>query len=289
MFAMPGEKHGEFQIPCGQCVGCRLERSRQWAVRCVHESQLHVASSFVTLTYSDENLPFLNGLAYSHFQKFMKRLRKKFPRCRFFMCGEYGDNFGRPHYHALLFGVHFSDRTPWRMSSGGFQLYRSRLLESLWTLGNSEIGDVSFESAAYVARYCMKKVTGKGAVSSGGAGAERPVLGAYERLDMFGEIHQISSEFAHMSLKPGIGAGWIAKYKSDVYPEDVCVINGVKVKPPKYYLRYLQSLPGVESDLVEFERYKKGLEFQADNTPERLAVREVVARARLGLKRRSLE
>ena len=91
-------------VPCGQCIGCRLERSRQWAVRCIHEASLHEDNCFITLTYDDAHLPTDLSLNVSHFQKFMKRLRKRFGEgIRFFHCGEYGENFGRPHYHACLF------------------------------------------------------------------------------------------------------------------------------------------------------------------------------------------
>ena len=149
----------DLQVPCGQCVGCRLERSRQWALRCVHEASLHKENCFITLTYNDEHLPEHGHLIYRDFQLFMKRLRKRTGvRVRFYMCGEYGENFGRPHFHACLFGYNFPDLVRWK--AGKSTLYRSKLLESLWTDGYSSVGEVSFESAAYVARYILKKVTG---------------------------------------------------------------------------------------------------------------------------------
>ena len=177
---------GIVQVPCGRCIGCRLERSRQWAVRCVHEAQLHKDNCFITLTYSPENVPKDSSLHLEHFQKFMKRLRKYIftevqkvnflismmsvdtgrvigyvpsQGVRFFHCGEYGELLSRPHYHACLFGFDFSDKVLWS-TRGGVRLYRSKVLEKLWTFGFSTIGDVTFESAAYVARYCTKKITG---------------------------------------------------------------------------------------------------------------------------------
>ncbi len=105
-----GSSHVELQLPCGQCIGCRLERSRQWAVRCMHEASLYSFNSFVTLSYSPECLPSLDSLCVRDFQLFMKRLRKQFSKVRFFHCGEYGDDTRRPHYHALLFNLHFDDR-----------------------------------------------------------------------------------------------------------------------------------------------------------------------------------
>lgn len=154
----------DLQVPCGQCVGCRLERSRQWAVRCVHESQMHKENCFITLTYAPEHLPADQSLHYRDFQLFMKRLRKRFSGkvIRFYMCGEYGENFGRPHFHACLFGHNFDDLTLWKVQNKQ-KLYRSKTLEELWPFGHSSVGTVTFESAAYVARYIMKKVTGEAA------------------------------------------------------------------------------------------------------------------------------
>ena len=100
-----GDTIGNIKIPCGRCVGCRLERSRQWSVRIMHESQLHAENSFITLTYDDAHVPSDYSLRYPDFQKFMKRLRKHtgLP-IRYYMCGEYGETFSRPHFHSCIFG-----------------------------------------------------------------------------------------------------------------------------------------------------------------------------------------
>ncbi len=202
-------------IPCGQCIGCRLERSRQWAIRCVHEASLHEDNSFITLTYNDESLPWCRSICKTAVQKFWKRLRKQVGvRIRYFMCGEYGDKLSRPHYHACVFGYDFPDKEVWRVRDG-VKLYRSPLLESLWTKGFSTVGAVTFESAAYVARYILKKVTGKGA-----------------------SAHYVSKlpEATWMSRRPGIGKAWFEKFSSDVYPSDEVVLKGsIKCRPPKYY------------------------------------------------------
>lgn len=262
------------QLPCGQCVGCRLERSRQWAIRCMHEASMHEANAFVTLTYDQEH--FAPSLDYRDFQLFMKRARKELGPLRFYMCGEYGERTFRPHFHALLFGVGFLDRYQWRKSASGFPLFRSPILEELWTAGSSEIGDVSFESAAYVARYVMKKVTGPASESH------------YKRvLPSTGEVVDVVPEFTRMSLKPGIGRKWIEKFYTDVYPEDGVLVNGMKCKPPRYYdgvFSYFR-----QSDDVEFNRFERALLTKEDSSPERLAVREKVARARLGFKHRDVE
>ena len=102
----------QLSLPCGQCSGCRLERSRQWAMRCVHEAAAYDCNAFITLTYDEENLPADGSLNYDHFQLFMKRLRKAIEpnKVRFYMCGEYGEENGRPHFHACLFGYDFPDK-----------------------------------------------------------------------------------------------------------------------------------------------------------------------------------
>lgn len=263
-------------IACGQCIGCRLERARQWAVRCMHENQMHDFSSFVTLTYNDDEVPKDGSLRYSDFQKFIRRLRRRFPDARYYMAGEYGEQTLRPHFHALLFGVFFSDRIHWRKSPAGFDLYRSDVLEGLWPYGNAEIGDVSFESAGYVARYCLKKVTGNKADEH------------YKRVSDDGEVYWLVPEFNHMSLKPGIGQMWFERYRAQVYPNDYIIVRGMKMKPPKYYDNLLKLDSSFLADDVAYDRYVKSMKFLDDNTPDRLCVREHVVREGLKFKKRSI-
>lgn len=259
----------ELSLPCGQCVGCRLERSRQWAVRCLHETQMHESSSFVTLTYNDEHLPEYGCLRYRDFQLFMKRLRKVFPEARFFMCGEYGERTGRPHYHACLFGVWFHDRKFWKTSPSGFKLYRSELMERLWPHGDADIGDMSFESAGYVARYCMKKVTGALADNH------------YRRfVPDTGEVYWLVPEFARMSLKPGIGAKWFEKFRQEVINNDGVAIRGKICRPPRYY-DVLANWSALEGSEIEFSRQMKAIAAADDNSPDRLRAREIVTHARI--------
>lgn len=268
----------EINIPCGQCIGCRLERSRQWAVRCMHESQMHAVSSFVTLTYADAHVPTDMSLDYRDFQLFMKRLRKRLGSVRFFMCGEYGEQFLRPHFHACLFGAFFPDRVLFRQLPSGSNIYTSKILEELWPLGFSSIGDVTFESAAYVARYITKKVTGPAAEDH------------YKYLNYAtGEICSRTPEFARMSLKPGIGAEWIKRYRSDVYTTDAVIVRGTRCKPPRYYDNYLESVDPFSKEYVDFLRAQRAQECASDNTEARLAVREEVAAARLQFKKRTVQ
>lgn len=278
VFAERGKVRRALRLPCGQCVGCRLERSRQWAVRCMHESSLHLQNCFVTLTYDDDHLPDYGSLFYRDFQLFMKRLRKRCGRARFYMAGEYGAVSFRPHFHACIFGVDFSDRVLFKSVASGFKLYTSAVLAELWSFGFSSVGDVSFESAAYVARYLMKKVTGPASDSY------------YSRVSLAtGEIFSLTPEFCHMSLKPGIGRMWIERYLDEVVVHDGVVVRGRKCRVPKYYDKYLRMVAPFSADDVEYRRYLESLDFAGESSDARCAVREEVAVARLGFKKRSLE
>jgi len=274
-----------FFLPCGQCVGCRLKRSREWAIRCVHEASLNDVNCYLTLTYSDEFLPAYGSLKYSDFQNFMKRLRARFSnvRVRFYMCGEYGEDFSRPHYHALLFGFDFLDKVRHGTSPSGFPTYRSPTLEDLWPFGYSELGALTFESAAYVARYCMKKVTGS------------PSQSHYQIVDTdSGEVlFDRVPEFNKMSLKPGIGAGWLQKFRSDVYPEGRVVRpGGASFNAPRYYdkkqLDYDRLVDDISTDTAQFNRYLEGLKSAAHQTPERIAARIKVQDAQVRQLKRSI-
>lgn len=205
-----------YDIPCGKCEGCLLDRSQEWAARCEQEASLWPENVFVTLTYSADCLPVVGGvptLRPRDFQLFMKRLRKSRLGCvRFVQAGEYG-RLGRPHHHALVFNCGFPDREVLKVRAGLPTLYRSAELEGLWPLGYSSLGEVTFASAAYVARYTLKKVGG-------------PAV----------ELAGREPEYMTCSLKPGIGAGWFEKYKGEVFPlDEVVTRGGRKVRPPRYY------------------------------------------------------
>lgn len=278
-------------LPCGRCRGCRLDRSRSWAVRCVHESQMHEFNSFITLTYADEHLPPSRSLRYPDFQDFMKRLRQwvyrqevklnvpadERTKVRYFVAGEYGDRDGRPHYHAILFGVGFLDRVFFKKSGSGHRVYRSPALEALWPFGYSSIGDVTFESAAYVARYVMKKELGEE------AGPRRCIVDVTT-----GEMVERDHEFCHMSLKPGIAASWLEKFGSDVYPAGMVTMNGGEIKPPRFYEKWFKSADPVSFEDLAYEREILSRARSADNTTERLKVKEAVLQARVAFLKRSL-
>lgn len=262
-------------IACGQCIGCRLERSRQWAVRCVHEASLYSDNCFITLTYSDEFLPKNSSLDVTHFQKFMKRLRRNFPdrKIRFFHCGEYGESTRRPHYHACLFNLDFPDKIHYTTRNDN-KCYRSATLEKLWPFGQSMIGNVTFESAAYVARYITTKVTGPSAIQH------------YQKTDPTGVVHDLKPEYTTMSRCPGIARDWYEKYKRDVYPHGFVEVRGVKQQPPKFYDRQFEIDNPARFAKVKARRALRGEKRCADNSHDRLKVRKQVKLARIKLLKR---
>lgn len=276
VFAERGKIARKLELPCGQCIGCRLKRAESWAVRCVHESKMHSVNSFITLTYNDDNIPAFGSLHYPDFQKFCKRMRKKKGPFRFFMCGEYGEDLFRPHYHACLFGLHFEDRKLFSTSNSGHDLYTSKELSELWPYGYHTIGDMSFQSAAYVARYCVKKVTGPAADEH------------YMRMDEYGEVRQLEPEFIRMSLKPGIGAKFYEKYKDEILVRDSVILDSKERSVPRYYDKALREIDGFRADEVQYDRYLASLESKEVITQERLNVQEEVTKARLKYYKRTI-
>ena len=234
--------------PCGMCIGCRLEYARQWAVRCIHEASMHDENCFVTLTYNDKNLPKDKSVDKRAMQLFLKRLRKKIEpkKVRFFGCGEYGDQLGRPHYHLCLFGHKPTDLTLlksaqykawkgiWKKGNTN-DLYTAESIENVWRQGFVTVGEVTFESAGYVARYVTKKMTGP-----------------LEKNHYKGK----TPEFALMSRRPGIGLDWIKRYTTDVYPKDYHHVNGKRCRPNRYYDAILQKINPKMYEEVKKKRIK---------------------------------
>lgn len=264
-------------LPCGKCIGCRLDRSRMWATRCVHHAQLSPDNCFLTLTYDDQHLPHGATLYKHHLQKFLRRLRKLvYPKkIEFFGCGEYGDEFGRPHYHALIFNHTFEKESVWKKSHAGFAQFLSSALTRLWPYGRATLGELTFESAAYCARYALKKINGPLAKKH------------YTSIDpATGEITHRAPEFILMSLKRPIGKAWLTVFKSDVYPHDFVVLRGGKfAKPPRYYDQQLS-----EAEIAPIKE-ARALKAKAnpDNTAARLAAREAVKLAQTKQLKRGLQ
>lgn len=269
------------RLPCGRCIGCRLERSRQWATRIVHEADCHRSNLFLTLTYADSHIVnCADGptLTKTHYRDFMKRLRIGLERgthpalrsdcgVRYYQCGEYGDLFARPHHHACVFDLYVDDKRLYK--AGKNKLWISDTLTDIWGHGYVIIGDLVFESAAYVARYCTKKITGR------------------EADDHYGER---LPEYSTMSLKPGIGAKWFEKNFSDCYPSDYLIIRGAKCKIPRYYDKLLEQRDPVLLEALKQKRREHALgDRTEDQTYDRLAVREQVVSDKFLKKIRSYE
>lgn len=220
-------------LPCGKCIGCRVGKSREWANRIMCESQMHEDSWFVTLTYENEHLPILpNGLQTLEkrdVQLFFKKVRKNVGQCRYYVSGEYGESTLRPHYHACIFGLSLRDLVPYKSTASGM-LYNSDALAKCWGLGHVVVARLTWECAAYVARYTLKKV--------GGDSADAHYLG---RLP----------EFSLMSRKPGIGGHWWEKFASDVFPSDQMVIDGRVYKPPRYFFEKYRLQDPEQADIIK--------------------------------------
>lgn len=280
-----GKIDGEpVKVACRNCIGCKVDRSKEWSVRIMHEAQLHDENMFITLTYREADLPQDQGLHHSHFQAFMKRLRqyalrhhgKK--RIAYYMCGEYGDKFGRPHYHAIIFGLKMPDIKKYG------KLYNSQKLEDIWQLGYTSVGTVTLESSAYVARYILKKITGDD--------AERHYVKAFvdEETGEIVETFKVEPEYNRMSTRPAIGKEWFKMYSGDFGndPENqVCHINGKTFPMPQYYLKRLK--------IQDPDKYEKVLEARTRHakenqlTDEELEMRKQTFNVHLRTKNRSLK
>ncbi|AXL14579.1 replication initiator protein [Microviridae sp.] len=260
----------EMKIACGRCIGCKLEYSRQWAMRITHEQKLHTDNAFITLTYDPEHLPKDGNLDKRDWQLFLKKFRFKLhpEKIRFFMCGEYGGQaelgrkFGRPHFHAIIFGWYpdKQDIKPIKRTNSGEILYHSKFLSKVWGKGFVSVGNVTFESAGYVARYVTKKITGDLKDDH------------YTDTDFAtGEIIKIEPEFTLASRRPGIGGTWLKKYKKDL-EKGFVTVRGKKMNAAKYYDRIMEQIDPYTLDDIKQKREIRALENQ--ETEERLAVKE---------------
>lgn len=232
-------------LPCGQCIGCRLQYSRMWADRCMMELESHDSAYFITLTYDDEYLPVsyygdsegnpikVYSLRKSDLQKFFKRLRKAFPddHIRYYACGEYGDQTKRPHYHCIVYGLHLNDLVFYKRSNLKDLYYNSPSLSKVWPYGFSVVGAVTWESCAYTARYVVKKIKGLGAD--------------------FYDTFNIEPEFVVMSRRPGIGNDYFHSHP-DLFDYKRITIGSdrgsVSFSPPRYFKQLLEQTDPVLRD-----------------------------------------
>lgn len=239
------KEYATFQLPCSKCIECRLEYARSWAVRCVHEAQLHEKNSFITLTYSDDKLT-SPKLVYRDWQLFMKKLRKtQNTPIGVFVTGEYGEKTLRPHWHAILFNYRPSDQQLLRQTELGDKVYYSKKLTETWGHGLAEYGDVTFRSAGYCARYAAKKL----------------VHGP----DQSHDYHPVSKK----SSKHAIGKKFLERHWPDIFNHGECILyDGTSVPIPRYYEKWLKEhqpdhwlcyIKNVKPKLISFaeERAKK--------------------------------
>lgn len=288
VFSSGGQEKGFIdrwmELPCGKCLGCKERKSKEWATRMAHELMMHRSSCFLTLTYNSTHLPEDLSLNRRHFADFIRSVRKRTKKkIRYYHCGEYGEINKRPHYHALLFGYRPDDleHLP-NVGSNGFQLYRSRFLEKSWGKGFVSVGTATWQSAAYVARYMIKKI---------GACTEDNIdeyLERYGRWDEHGEFWTVEPEYATMSLKPGIGAGYREKFKNELSLHDNVIVNGSRQRVPRYYDKLFAEEDPEGFAAVQKKRRDFAFEKLDDSTPERLRVREKVQKARLSLLKRDI-
>lgn len=270
-FRETGDVIGDVKIPCGQCLSCRLARASAWSLRMMHEASLHESNCFLTLTYDDVHLPTNGSLHYPDIQAFLKRVRKRTNKnLRYFLCGEYGEQLSRPHYHICLFGHNFTDLAPVTKTLSNSIIYESPTLKSLWPLGLHSIGKLTKQSAGYTARYCIKKITGPNSAVH------------YSRTDPnTGEQYLLEPEFCRMSTRPAIGKLWYLKHQADVHNYDYLIHDGRKHPVPKYYDKLLQRTTSAATlGELKAQREHKALPHKHDQSPERLAVKAEVLRAK---------
>ncbi|AYQ58137.1 putative VP4 [Microviridae sp.] len=238
-------------IPCGQCIGCRMDYSREWADRIITEIPYHESAYFLTLTYDDAHLPIneyvdpetgvigsIATLVPQDVTLFVKRLRRYVDyhslynflpsgepdKLMYFFAGEYGSQTRRPHYHAIIFGLRLDDLKLYKQSTQGNPYYNSEMLNRIWGKGYVVVADANWQSAAYVARYILKKQTGDNKE-------------IYERFNY-------APEFTRMSLKPAIGRQFALDHMDELFKYDSVPVStpdgGRNIRPPKYFKKLMK-------------------------------------------------
>lgn len=243
---------------------------------------MHNASCFITLTYRNEDLPEVGSLIPRHLQAFHKRLHNQLLYktglgIRYFACGEYGDLNKRPHYHSIIFGHEFGDLKFYTKNSRGEDIFTSKALDKLWGHGECKVGAVTFESASYVARYCLKV-----------APKWQRERGHYEVYDADGRIHERVPEFSHMSRRPGIGRPYFDKYGAEIMQHDTIIVGGREVPSIRYYDKLFEAIDPPRFKEVKKVRHRVAMANWAEHQPPRLRVKERLTNARLKGKVRSL-
>lgn len=262
----------EASRPCGGCVACRVSRRLDLSLRLSHESQMHDASWFVTLTYDDDHVPYGNTLVREHPSKFVRSVRKRTrQRWRYFLAGEYGSDFSRPHYHVILFGHELPDKR-FLYSREGNHFFQSDVLSEAWGRGIVEVSTVSPSTMMYVTKYHVDKVNG-----------DRAEAHYSWFVESSGELVEREPEFALMSNRPGIGATWFDRYWSDCYPKGFVTSAGIRYRPPRYYDRLLEARDPALFEEVKASRLEH-LPSLAELLQDRLDAKAACALAELEMK-----
>ncbi|WGL31465.1 replication initiator protein [Dipodfec virus UOA04_Rod_1082] len=265
-------KYEKIQLPCGQCLGCRLDYSRDWSIRCMHELKYSKDAWFITLTYDDQHLPSDLSLDPDHLRDFWKRFRKFVgSKVRYFACGEYGDRFQRPHFHSIVFFDSVQEKKLVGRLKSGFPVFNSEVLVSSWPFGYVSIANVSLNTCAYVARYVTKKLTGKqnDFYSESFEVDDDGVITSSFKRDFFRYPDGRIKPFCRCSRMPGLGRRFIEEFYSDVYPLDKCVFfqdgKPKSFSVPRYYDKFLETYhPELWSDVKE-SRLQKAQEISQND------------------------
>lgn len=237
------------EIPCGQCIDCRLKKAKEWSIRCMCEAKYYSSNYFITFTYDDEHLPLVRTadgdfptLVKKDLTDLFKRMRYYGYKFRYFACGEYGSNTHRPHYHVCFFGLELTDLQVYKSTQFG-NYYNSPELEKIWGKGFVVIAPFSFETAGYTARYTLKKTKEDNK-------AQRELFARFGLQD----------EYIVMSRMPGLGLQYYEEHKDDIYDDDIIysvTLKGVKpCKPPKYFDKYFESEEPELFELIKENRQK---------------------------------
>lgn len=273
-----------FKIPCGRCLGCRLDYARQWSNRCTMETitqkehfddkvtmgslqenrNMESCTWFVTFTYEDHFLPKgewteqgqFNSLCMRDFQLFMKRLRKRWYSVHgfdnslmYYYAGEYGDTTARPHYHAILWYLPLFDLEYYAKTNLGDILYNSKELSDLWGKGFVVVAKSNYNTASYTARYCMKKQD----------------LKSSEYNDRFTDLG-IQPPYVRMSRGRSIGSLFYEENKEKIYLNDTIILPAktkgevFSSRPPRIFdTKYREEFPE-EFERLALERWNKQIE-----------------------------
>jgi hypothetical protein len=280
VFKEPAEP-GNFekiQVPCGKCISCKLRKASDWATRLTHESLFYTHNYFITLTYAPEHLPDNESLDKHHLRLFLRKLWKRQKDFVYLAAGEYGHNprdgkIERPHYHICLLGYKLNDLVPFYINKLNQQVYRSKHVEELWKKGHVTIGLFNYKTAAYTARYTLKKHTETEKFEHVNVDPDTGEILEPEKYERIMRRMKKTPEFLTMSK--GIGKKYFKKYKGDL-DKGYINVNYKKHPVPKYYDKLMERHDKQKLEELKENRKLKAIENKADNTRVRLRQKDKV-------------